>query len=385
MSNCCDTGIGFPDAPLMEQLSTNHPIIWREICALQQAILEAASLCSLPNSMCTTVAGTTPMTYVSGVESISVINGGTGFKVDSPKIKFIPPNGANVTPASAEIITNGSSVIAINVTDPGSGYQPISAQLSVSSVDGFGAELIPYTDDKGTIVNIDIKSAGLGYRIGDAIIATRAVPSQSYYTNALIQVSNVSPVGAILSFRIIDGGSGYQDSVTTVQIVSSLLSTTPYSQGAGFAATPIISQSGTIAAVRIDNPGVGYVDILPLVTIIDTGIGAEAVAQVTNGSISKVDVVKPGTNYTDNAIAYVSNPYTAPAPNRPAVLEVGVKPNPYGTDPEHYYRVWQNAVSDKTIQLQISSVISYFTKLKYTITPGTNPITGTTLQWKICW
>src|SRR6185503_10926834 len=75
MADCCTPGTGFPTGPQLGQIANNTPIIWEEICMIQQAILEAASPCkpcgTVPE-MCTIVAGDTPMTFVSGITDIVV-------------------------------------------------------------------------------------------------------------------------------------------------------------------------------------------------------------------------------------------------------------------------------------------------------------------------
>lgn len=74
MSDCCTPGSGFPDASSMQQMSTNLPVVWEEICMIQQAILAASSHCQPAGAkMCVTIAGTTPMTFISGVASITLI------------------------------------------------------------------------------------------------------------------------------------------------------------------------------------------------------------------------------------------------------------------------------------------------------------------------
>ena len=96
MSDCCTPGTGFPTAPQMEQIATNLPIVWEEICMLQQAILSASSLCSpTGGQMCTTVGGSTPMTFVSGLSSVTVVNGGSGYFIDKPAINSSIGNQSN--------------------------------------------------------------------------------------------------------------------------------------------------------------------------------------------------------------------------------------------------------------------------------------------------
>jgi hypothetical protein len=123
-------------------------------------------------------------------------------------------------------------------------------------------------------------------------------------------------------------------------------------------------------------------------SIIDPGTGAVTVVYLTGTSVSSVDVTKSGSNYTTDATGTVYNPPTAALPNppiTPAVVTIDVNENPYGTDPHLYWQVWTGAVTNKAIQQQLNAVISYFTGLGYTIKIQTNPETGSTIQWHICW
>ena len=217
MADCCTPGSGFPTAPQMEQLATNLPVVWEEICDLQQAILAASSQCQPGGGqMCTTVGGTTPMTFVSGVTSVSVVNGGNGYVVDTPSISFIPPVGAIASGAAATLTTNGGNILGVTVTSGGTGYAPRPATLAVSSVAGTGANLQPLVNGNGEIVNVNIVNGGTGYTIGDSVIATRAVLPDIAYVDAVFKITTVSVTGQILAVAVLVPGTGYQPSVTTV-------------------------------------------------------------------------------------------------------------------------------------------------------------------------
>ena len=80
MADCCTPGTGFPNAASMQQMATNFPIIFEEICLIQQAILAASSQCQPGGGkMSVTIGGTTPMTFISGISSVTIDNGGSGY------------------------------------------------------------------------------------------------------------------------------------------------------------------------------------------------------------------------------------------------------------------------------------------------------------------
>jgi hypothetical protein len=390
MADCCTTGSGFPNADTMVQLATNFPVVWEEICMLQQAILAASSQCQPGGGqMCVTVGGSTPMTFVTGVSSVTVVNGGVGYFNDTPAVNFVPPVG--VIPsvlATGTVTTNGGNVLAINITNGGLDYQPVPATMSVSSLTGSGAVLEPLVNGAGEIVNINIANGGTLYNIGDSVTATRAVLPNIAYVDATFVITSLSVTGEILAVAILNPGSGYQDSVTEVQIVSSLNPLLSYPLGTGFMGTVLTDVAGTITNVVVDNTGAGYATYPPYLVITDPGTGAETTVTLSGTSVASISVDLPGTNYTTLATGTVFNPPTAALPNPPAVpAVVTINPsiNTYGTIPGLYYQVWAGLTTNRPIQLQLNSVLAYFKGLGYTIIIQTNPATGSTIQWKICW
>lgn len=389
MSDCCTPGSGFPNAATMETLATNLPVVWEEICMIQQAVLAASSQCSPSGGqMCTTVGGLTPMTFVAGVSTVTVVNGGSGYHIDTPAVKFVPPIGSPGNGATGTTVTNGSGILSITITDGGTNYQPISATLSVSSLGGVGAILKPLVNASGNIIGIDISNAGGGYTTSDTITAHRAVAANSAYVNAVFQITSVSVSGQIIGIAILNAGSGYQPSVATVQIVSSLNSALAYPTGSGFFGTVLTDINGVITQVLVSTIGAGYAPYNPYLVISNPGVGATTHVILTGTSVSSISVVTPGSNYVLPATGAVFNPPTASLPNppaSPAVVTINISANTFGTNPQLYWNVWSGAATNKAIQQQLNSVISYFTGLGYTITIQSNPSTSDSIQWKICW
>lgn len=398
MADCCESGTGFPKAPDMAARAANLPAIWEEICKIQQAILEAANPCTPcaktglchngDGQLCTTVGGDTPMTFIDGITSIDVINGGQGYVTDKPFAKIIPPNGGPGSGAAATVVTNGSEILAINVTAGGSGYQPIHSTMTVTSGTGTGADLQPLVNASGRLIGVSVMSGGTGYTLNDIVTANRAIPPNPMYRDATFRITSVGPNGEITGVQVIHCGIGYQDSTATVEIVSSLDNTKPYPTGTGFRGLVVTDPSGVITGIMVANGGQGYGDMTPYLVINDPGTGAVTKVNVENGVVTSIDVLKSGTGYTKDATGTVFNPPGAPLPNPPAVpaiVKINVKENPYCTDPTLYYKVWAGTATNKAIQLQINTVMSYFKGLGYTIMAQTNPESGNTLQWKVCW
>ena len=390
MADCCTPGSGFPKAPQMEQMALNQPIVWEEICMLQQAILSASSQCQPGGGqMCTTVGGNTPMTFVTGVQSVTVVNGGAGYFQDSPAVEFVPPVGSSPgTLATADVVTNGGNILGITITAGGSGYQPVSATMSVATLTGVGAILQPLVNGAGEIVAINIVNGGTGYLAVDTVIAARAVLPNIAYVDAVFAITTLGVGGVIEAIAILNPGSGYQQSVTEAKIVSSLNPLLPYPLGSGFIGTVLTDPLGTITQVVIDNTGAGYAVFPPYLVITNPGTGAQTAVTLATTSVASIAVIQPGTEYSLPVTGNVFNPPTAALPNppaTPAVVTVNLANNTFGTNPNLYWQVWAGTTTNKPIQMQLNAVISYFKGLGYTISILTNPATGSTIQWKICW
>lgn len=50
-----------------------------------------------------------------------------------------------------------------------------------------------------------------------------------------------------------------------------------------------------------------------------------------------------------------------------------------------YANVWKGVISDRSKEIQMSSVIKYFTDLGYSIERRSNTTTGTTFDWQVYW
>ena len=396
----CDTSTssnassGFPNAATMEVLATNFPVVWEEICMIQQAILAASSQCQTGGGkMYAVVGGNTPMTFITGVSSVGVINGGSGYVQDSPAIKFIPPIGSTPSmEATGTVVTNGGNILEITITNGGAGYQPVSATMNVSSISGTGAVLRPLVTGSGQILNIDLVSGGIGYTVNDTVTATRAVAPNIAYRDAVFKITAVSPIGEIIEVIILYPGSGYEPSTATVQIVSSLDNTLLYPIGAGFMGTVLTDVNGVVLDVVVNNGGAGYSVDSPYLVINDPGTGATTNVILGTGlaatSVASIIVTDSGDNYTTSATGAVYNPSTAGLPNppaAPAIITINTNINTFGTNPTLYWQVWAGITTNKSIQMQLNQVQSYFTALGYTVQIKSNPDTNNTIQWNIGW
>lgn len=405
MSDCCNSGMaGFPTGSQMDAMSMNWPVVWAEISAIQQAILSAANNCTTQldcsgssagtgGSLNVCVGGNTPMTFIDGISSVIVTTHGLGYYTDVPAVTFIPPYNVTITDAAtATLTTNGSKVLSISMTHGGAGYESTNATADVTSGTGSGVDLTVVVSASGRIFSITINNGGSGYLVSDTVTAHRAIAPSMTYIDANLVIGSVDNTGKILSINVIDPGTGYQPSNTQVKITSTLSPGTPFPTGAGFQGNPVIDDSGSILGVGIFNGGAGYTAMPPVLVISDPGTGAETKVNLSGNlivspgnSVTTIDVIKPGNNYTQDATASVVNPPTAPDPTTDAVVQLVIPTNPFCTNPDLYYKVWQGVVTNRSIQAQLDYVITYFMQAGYTINISTNPASGSSILWCICW
>lgn len=54
-------------------------------------------------------------------------------------------------------------------------------------------------------------------------------------------------------------------------------------------------------------------------------------------------------------------------------------------DARLYFNAWQGITPDRSKEIQMNQVITYFTDLGYTIERKTNALTGDTFKWTVLW
>jgi hypothetical protein len=382
MATCCDTSTGFPTAPEMKNRSQNLALIYREICAIQQAILEASSGCGPGGGQyCTTIAGQSPMTNVNGILAVEIIDGGSGYVDIKPFTVAYDPLG-NQGDSVLSTVTNGSAIVSVPVVSAGStNYAPIAATARIYSLSGFENSISPLVNENtGRIYGAVIHNPGFGYSPNDGITIEHPIGQFA----SLIPTFDIN--GSLISVKLANPGIRYNTLFSSVDVMSSADNSLPYPTGAGFNGYVKTDDAGLMKSVDVINGGVSYVNLGPVATVVDPeGTGAHIDVVQTNGVITSATITANGYNYTKDATVTVDNPETALPPTTPAILEVKMFPAVFPVDSEHYWQVASGAVKDAIVQDQIDAVMTYFTKLGYTITPIANPENGSTLAWTVCW
>lgn len=212
----------------------------------------------------------------SGVIAIDVTEQGSGYI--QPPVVSVTGGGATAQATARAILAPWASVISISNTGSGSGYNDRPTVQIVPQGSGASWASVNYC-----IVGISVSSAGNDYRVGDILSV-----SGGSGTAATATVSQVSPTGQVLSLQISNAGN--------YSILPSLVSAaTTVLPGGGSGAT--VNLTAGIRSVALSSGGNGYT-APPRIRIIDpSGIGAEASAVLTGGSITGITVSNPGYGY----------------------------------------------------------------------------------------
>jgi len=203
-----------------------------------------------------------------GLTSIDVTAGGTGYAA-VPGVTITAPDVQGGTQAQAAATISGGIVVAVTITEPGSGY------LNVPTV-GFssGAAAATAVLTKGTVNSITLTNAGTGYTSPPTITLTGGSGANA---TAICQL--VTFKTGTLSVLVTNGGSGYGAS-------GSFFVTVTGTGGTGANASAIVS-GGAVTQVIMNNPGSGYT-AAGTVTFGGSGSNAAGTVILNSDEISSV-------------------------------------------------------------------------------------------------
>lgn len=374
----------FLKASDVRALAQDNMLLWTEICGIQKAILEASSLCSIPGGQFETIINDgTPMTWVSGIASITVTAGGTGYAPVVATAVVTPPFDPtpNIGDAILTPVVTAGVVTSFIINNPGDKYAPAITTLSITTAGGVGADLDPIILD-GVIVSVNILNAGTGYVPGESIVASNPAGTGSGF---VASVSSVGAGGEITGITIASNGTQYQTRFATIDV--------DHPTGVNFEGVVQTNLAGEITGIGIppQGSGTGYFPLLPTAYIIDnesTGTGAILAiteADIVAGEIQTINVVQTGFGYSQDVDVIITPALTSAGVNATAEATIAADPHGYGTLAPLYYEVLNGQSSNRVLQAQIEFVKDYFTGLGYNIRPQVNPNTGYTLQWWVIW
>ncbi len=210
------------------------------------------------------------------VTAINVTNGGSGYSVDKPPtVAILSFSGGSGATATATV--NASGVLTgFTITNKGSGYSianpPLILIVSPDPVDLATATAI---EQDGRIIDVEINNPGSGYTATPKVIFSGggAVGNAATYADAVISNGSVSQVNMSVPVDVPPGG--------TLNPV----------------ATASLSQSGSVSAVNLTNPGRGFTSVPTVVVGAPLIRNATATSERTGNVVTQVNVQNPGAGY----------------------------------------------------------------------------------------
>lgn len=298
----CKPPTSFPNAGQARDMARDKSTIYAEICAIQQGILNATSLCTPDGGQfCTTVGGSTPMTFITSILDATVTDGGSDyFPVEAGALFYHPDPSFDYTAAdaAADVTVVNGAINDFTITNGGSDYSPINATTTITSTLGTGA-VLSLDISGGIIQSATVVSGGTQYAVGDVVNVVHPTGSGA----DLVVSQTGSPIGEVVEVTVNNGGIGYDPIEARVEI--------NHPEGVNFVGTVQVNGSGEVIGVTITNGGVGYNALLPTIEVDDvSGHGAEFKTTVdeTTGELLTVEVFNGGAGYTNAAAAIVNPP-----------------------------------------------------------------------------
>jgi len=220
-----------------------------------------------------------------GVDSVIVVDGGSGYDPDNPPLLSIGNAGTPTRAAVLQPVINNGKIVAVKVLDSGEGYNPLRVQLT---------PVVPSGEEQPdpAAAKIILKENG---EI-DYIQVTKNGDKHFYDVNA-------SVLGAVGGGAVIKAVS---KAVTGLSILNSGrdYETPPFLSitgggGSGATGAAEIDVKGIISNnVTISNPGQFYLDAPYVLFVGGGGVGAKGKAVINQGSIDDIIVTDPGYGYT---------------------------------------------------------------------------------------
>ena len=218
---------------------------------------------------------------IFGVRDVYVINGGEGYSAADPPRLRIENCGTPIRDAVLRAVIEGDEgvITAVEVLDPGEGYDPLRLQIQDSNSDGSARGNI-YLKENGSIDFIQMTVPGDNYFDAEA-----AVIGGGGSGSELVPVT-----GLITGLAIEEQGRNYTEEDVNIII----------SGGGGQGATGVanVNQFGEVSSITLTNQG-EFFETPPLIQLIKGGgSGATAEAFINLGKITNIDLLTGGGGYT---------------------------------------------------------------------------------------
>lgn len=226
---------------------------------------------------------------ITGIRGFTINNLVVALNASSdPRLTVATYTGTGISTSDANVTYKSGGVIGNSYTLAASAATPSGMTLTGGTgTGGRGAEFSA-TVENGSVVSITVTNPGIGYVVTDTPILTIIGGGSDDMASASLSFSAASGIGSVV---VLNGGSGYSG-LTGVDI----------SGGGGTGASlSVVGSNGTITGVTVLNPGSGFTSV-PTLTAVDPatspGSGATLTAVLAGGQIGSVNVDTSGSGYT---------------------------------------------------------------------------------------
>ena len=224
---------------------------------------------------------------VYGVREVYVTANGSGYDPNDPPRLRIGNCGTPIREAVLRPVIAGDAgeIIAVEVLDPGEGYDPLRLKIEDENSNGYATGNV-YLKDDGSVDFIQMTGFGDGY-----FDATAVIEGGGGSGAELVPIT-----GLLTGLSIQEQGRNYTEEDVNIII----------SGGGGQGATGVasVNQFGEVSSISLTNAG-EFFETPPLIQIIGGGgSGASAEAFIDLGVITNIDLISGGGGYqgTPNVI-----------------------------------------------------------------------------------
>ena len=221
---------------------------------------------------------------VFGVRAIFVESGGDGYDANDPPKLTIQNAGTPLREAVLRPIIQDNRILAVEILDPGEGYDPLRLKIESTDVGSLGARGKVFLNATGGIDYIQMTTLGDNYFDGTSAVIEGGGGSGS----ELVPVT-----GGVTGLVITREGRNYDLNDANVVISGG-------GGGDGATGTVTPNQFGKVTSITLTNQG-EFFETAPIVQIIGGGgRGAAASADIDLGAITSIDLSNQGNGYTNS-------------------------------------------------------------------------------------
>ena len=221
---------------------------------------------------------------IFGVRDVYVNSGGEGYDKNDPPRLRVENCGTPIRDAVLRaVIANNGEIVAVEVLDPGEGYDPLRLVIDDDGSSKTAAGNVYLKDDgTGALDFVQITTPGDQYFDADARIEGGGGSGSEL----------VAVTGLVTGIAIEEEGRNYTEEDVNIII----------SGGGGDGATGVasVNRFGKVTSITLTNEG-EFFETPPLIQIIKGGgSGATAEAFINLGVITNIDLLSGGGGYTAN-------------------------------------------------------------------------------------